>query len=451
MCLLSDLRSLSVGVYSVVGVVVPRACRPFGTPSSRSSKAAGLPLRPGTTHLAAVALLFLHAALAGGLHAQDVGDVRGQVTDSETGAPVSNARMSVDGLERATTTDQQGRFLLADVPEGRQTLTLEHLAYGEHGEEVLVEGDGVVRVLISVSRQVIELEPLVLEAETELQLRRRTSGHRMNELVREEIDAAARAGMSLDQLVAQQMPGVHVRPGGRPGGTCVEYRGAAGMDSSCREMTVIMDGVPVSAPSTLFPTIPLQDIERLEALSPGQAGARYGSRAGNGVLLVETRRGTRPEGARDPARLVSGFDWSVEDDPYPWSRVLGSAFLGNAIGVGLGVLAAERCLSTRDDGYVGLTSQCGPARTTAVTILGFGLPGVGGSLLTHRSGAMERTQGLLLPTAVTGTLSAASGYMAWIHGRSGDSGTAEMVGLGVLVLGTPLLTTLSDRLFRELR
>src|SRR5687767_13917589 len=99
-----------------------------------------------------------------------------------------------------------------------------------------------------------------------------------------------------------------------------------------------MDGVPVSSASMLVATMPLQDIERMEMLSSAEAGALYGMFSGFGVLLIETRRGPTRERLREQGtKVFSGLDWSLEPQPYDWSRVVLSSFAGSALGVAAGM------------------------------------------------------------------------------------------------------------------
>jgi hypothetical protein len=50
-----------------------------------------------------------------------------------------------------------------------------------------------------------------------------------------------------------------------------------------------------------------------------------------------------------------------------------------------------------------------------------------------------------------GTLSNWVGALLYFSARSRDATAGQIVGLGVLTLGTPLVETVSDRFFRRLR
>lgn len=401
--------------------------------------------------------------LATAVPAQQTGTLSGYVADRDTGRRVSDVLVSVRGSTLQGVTDAQGLFRITAVPVGSRVLVVQHVAYGEHIDSVVVAQGAETRVQIMISREAIALVPLNVEAASEAELSRRAAGTSINEILRPEIEEAGRRGLDLGMLLQESMPGVRVTPVG-PGGAlseyagsyCVEYRSAEARRGApaCREVTVYVDDVAVSSPSSLFSTLALQDIERLEMLAPGEAGTRYGI-ASRGVLLIETRYGARSnrELTREtrPARqLISGFDWSGEIRPYPWARVLGSSFLGNAVGVGAGLLVASRCFTVSETGSP-LRSRCDPLSTVGSTFVVVALPAVAGTLGTRWTGTTERSEGRFAISLVLGTLTATSGYLMLFKAESGGSSASRTAGIAVLSLVAPAVTALSNRVFRVLR
>ena len=406
---------------------------------------------PGIRAAAARLLLLALSALAlapGSARAQQpanpTGTLTGIVLDQTSGRPVADVIVLVQGTQVGTSTTNDGRFRIV-LPSGSHTLVIRHLAYGEHLEKVAVETDGQHNVQIRLSEQAIELAPLVVETMTDLDRRKRASGTRINEIARPDIDDASRRGLGLGELLRQGMPSLSVR------GNCVEYRGARRGAGACREVHVVMDGVPVSSPSLLVATMPLQDIERLEMLSPAEAGALYGAFSGFGVLLIETRRGPTRERLREAGTRLAAMDWSLESQPYDWSRVMASSVAGTALGIGAGMLVGNQCLKVSKTDFSGLRPSCDPITTMAAGFVMLGLPGLAGGTAARWAGATERSQGRLVPSALLSTLSVASGYLIWVEGKTAKSKATEVTGMTILFVGTPLLTALSDRLFRALR
>jgi hypothetical protein len=401
----------------------------------------------------AIRSLFIGSVLmhviAEGVAAQETGTVSGFVADRLTLDRIADVLVRVRGTDLTAVTNVDGAFRIAGIPAGAQGLIFTHIAYGEHSEVVNVPGSGELRIDVRISRQLIEVSPLRVEALTELERRRISSGNKLNEIAREEIEEAYRRGLSLPELLRQGMSGVRVF--GSRGSYCVEYRGTAmgGAQTRCREVAVFIDDVKVAAPSSLFATMPLQDIERLELLSPAEAGARYGIDAGWGVLLIETQQGPRPDRGRNVERPAD-FDWSLEPNPYPWMRVLGISVVGNAVGVGLGLLLADQCLQV-DSGFNGLRASCVAPLTVITTFGSLVLPSAAGSVAARWAGSTNRSRGRIFPSAVLGATSVAFGYLLVVRGETHGSGGARVAGGAILVIGTPLIMTFADRVFRDAR
>jgi hypothetical protein len=408
------------------------------------------PIRAFTRSIPLLALAAFAPVLAGsGLGAQqqpapEVGTLVGVVLDQGTGKPVSDVIVLVQGTQVGTSTGADGRFRMI-LPSGPHTLVIRHLAYGEHTEPISVAPGGSQTVQIKLSEKAIELAPLVVETRTQLEQRKRSSGTRINEINRKDIDEASQRGMGLGDLLKQGMPSLTVR------GNCVEYRGARRGNGPCHEIYAVMDGVPVSSPALLVATIPLQDIERLEILSPAEAGATYGVFSGFGVLLIETRKGPTKERLREAVQPLNAIDWSQESNPYRWQRVVLSSFGGTAVGLASGMLVGRQCLRVSETDFSGLRPKCSALPTMGAGFVLIGLPGVAGGYAARWAGATPRSQGRLAPSALLSTLSTASGYLIWVQGKTIRSRGTQLAGMGVLFVGTPLLSAFSDRFFRTLR
>lgn len=382
-------------------------------------------------------------------HPAETGAISGRVIDEDTRRPIEDVAVRVADTQHETLSDERGMFRLSGVPAGEHRLLLEHLSYGEHARGVLVNEAENLTLEARMSTQAIELAPLLVEALTDLDRRRITTGAQINEVERPELDLAGRAGRGLEDLLREEIPGASMRPG-RFGGACIEFRGARAGGGECRELTVFVDGVRIADPGLFYTTTRPDDVERMEILSPAEAGARYGSVSGNGVLLVETRRPPQRRQSADSTEegtLDAGFDWTEETRPYAWKRVFATSFVANAVGVGLSLALADQCLWRTDAGSLGLRTRCGGVATTGISVLSLALPALGGSAAAQWGGQTDRSQGRITPTSLTAALGIASGYMLVIHG----TGASEAIGSLVLGVGVPALTTFADRLFRSLR
>lgn len=399
----------------------------------------------GASRLAVLCILALVSAT--GAASQDSGALTGRVLEERTSRPVADVLVHLNDLGLSTVTDANGMFRFETVPEGAHVLAVEHVAYGEHAREVAVNPGEDLRLEVRLSPRAIELSPLVVEAVTELEQRRISTGHSVNEIGQQQISDAARRGLGLQDVLAQHMPGLRVRSGRNA--SCVEYRSTSAR-GDCNDVSVYVDGVRSAVPSLLYFSMPLEDIARVELLSPLQASTRFGMAAGGGALLVETRTGPQRRREAVTERLITGLDWSLEEERYGWERVFLGSLAGNALGLAVGLGLANKCLDI-DSGFGGLRPRCPAVLTTGAGFLALVLPSAASSYSAHWAGETERSRGRFLPAALGGTMMATAGYLLLVEGRGNEVPRAETAGIVLLTLGAPIITTLADRIFRELR
>lgn len=128
---------------------------------------------------------------------------------------------------------------------------------------------------------------------------------------------------SPQELIMGKVPGLSVSQGdGAPGaGSTIRIRGGASLNAS-NDPLIVIDGVPVSndaAPGTpnALATINPNDIETFTVLKDASATAIYGSRASNGVIIIQTKKGTQDKikvsysgtfTAKDPYKRIETLD-----------------------------------------------------------------------------------------------------------------------------------------------
>jgi TonB-dependent SusC/RagA subfamily outer membrane receptor len=88
---------------------------------------------------------------------------------------------------------------------------------------------------------------------------------------------------TMEELLQNRFPGILRRTGSR---VWIEIRGPGSIHAN-NEALIIIDGIQGSINGLL--TMNPEDIQRIEVVKDG-AAAIYGVRAGNGVLVVTTRR-----------------------------------------------------------------------------------------------------------------------------------------------------------------
>ena len=222
--------------------------------------------------------------------AQEVGKVTGVVTDKATGEPLAGAQVSVvttSGVPivvtTGVTTGRDGSFTIEGVPVGAVTVRARQIGHASVAQTVTIVSGEVATADFALAPQAVELEGVVVIGYG-TQRREDITGAVASVDAGEFVQAPARDAAS---LIEGKIPGLAVTtPNGDPRrGLEISLRGTSTLNGP-RNPLVLVDGVPGDL-STVAP----QDIASISVLKDGSAGAIYGSRASNGVILISTKRG----------------------------------------------------------------------------------------------------------------------------------------------------------------
>jgi len=229
--------------------------------------------------------------------------ITGVVTDSE-GAPLPGTNVILKNFGTGTITDVNGEFRL-DV-DGPETVLI--ITFIGFETKELVVGDRT-ELKIQLVDSLNELgEVLVTTGYQNIKKDRMTgSVSTINAKTIQESGVT-----SMDQVLKGQLAGVSVmNTSGRPGASAqIRIRGLNSITGSM-EPVWIVDGMEMqgavpsvnvggaSLSTTIFTdgiaNIPPEDIKSITVLKDAAATALYGARAANGVIVVETKKGTAGE------------------------------------------------------------------------------------------------------------------------------------------------------------
>lgn len=273
---------------------------------------------------AAVMSLSFLLALGGTALGQQVA-VSGTVT-STGGSPLPGVTVRVLGTDTRTVTDAMGRYRLSAAPDA----TLSFNVVGQRPVQTTVGGRAVVDVTMA---QVPYLEEVVVTAYTS-QRRADITGA----ISSVNIESAQRqTGASVLQRLDVAVPGVTVASSGSPGSrSTVRVRGISSFQNN--NPLYVIDGTPVEDSYVNF--INPNDITSIQVLKDASAASIYGSRAGNGVILIETTR----RGAAGPPQFtfrartgvaspVRGYDDILITDALAYHAVLKQSYLNAGLPV----------------------------------------------------------------------------------------------------------------------
>ncbi len=242
---------------------------------------------------------------AAGLGAQALsGTISGRVVDSTTQQSLSGVTVFVEGTQRGAVTGSDGGFRLGGVPAGNITLRARRIGYNTQVRSLAIGAGAAATVQFALVPSPSVLEGVVV---TGYGTERRVAITGSVTTVKG-VDANVGQISNVDQMIEGRAAGVNVtQNSGEPGaGAQIRIRGGTSISASNDPLYVI-DGVPVNNVPTEASAVRISGNEPalprnpLNLLNPSDiasvtilkdaAAAIYGTRAANGVIVIETKKG----------------------------------------------------------------------------------------------------------------------------------------------------------------
>ncbi len=207
--------------------------------------------------------------------------VTGTVTSAEDGQPVPGASVVVKGFSTAgTIADFDGKYSLS-VPQGGTVLVFSFM--GMQAKEMTISGS-VMNAVLEASD--VEIDDIVVTgvagATPRTKLTVTVGTVSADEL--QKVPASSAAGALQGKLAGVTVTSAAGNPGSAP---AIRLRGSTSIYGSQAPL-VIVDGVMIEG---TLADINVDDIQSIDVVKGASASALYGSRAGNGVVVVTTKTG----------------------------------------------------------------------------------------------------------------------------------------------------------------
>lgn len=204
-------------------------------------------------------------------------DVSGKVVSSTDGLGIPGVSILVKGTYTGTVTDVEGNYKIS-LTDDMAVLVFSSIGY--LSQEVEVNGRSIIN--ITLEEDVQSLQEVVVVGYGEQKKENLTGS--VSTVNTEELRVAPMP--SITQSLAGRASGLYVKNGNaQPGQNKTSYNIRGFGDA-----LIIIDGYPASEND--FTQLDPNDIENISILKDAASAAVYGARAGNGVILVTTRRGS---------------------------------------------------------------------------------------------------------------------------------------------------------------
>ncbi len=220
-------------------------------------------------------ILLLSFALVFG---STTGKIVGLVTDAATGDPLPGVNVYLEGTILGSATDQDGYYVILNVPPGSYRLVCEYIGYAPYiVNQAVVKIDLTTEINVKMTEQALQAEPVVVSAERPI-VTKDVSNSQLN------IDAQEIEVLPVRQLTAV----LSLQAGIESGSQGIIVRGG-----SANQTLFILDGFSLNDERSNIPyqTLSLTSVEELK-VQTGGFNAEYGDMR-SGLINIVTKEGQK--------------------------------------------------------------------------------------------------------------------------------------------------------------
>lgn len=260
--------------------------------------------------------------------------ITGRITDA-TGEPLIGVTIMEKGTTNGSITDYDGNYTLSAASNA----VLQFSYIGYQSVEMSVEGKTVIDITMNEDTEV--LDEVVVTA-LGIKREKKMLGYAVQELKSDELNKTG--DPSVTSALQGKVAGLQMNTSstGLGGSTKITIRGNSSLSDNNQPLWIV-DGVPFSDNSSSDASffggvdrggasldINPDDIESISVLKGPNAAALYGSRAGNGVILVTTKKGSKKDGFG--VRYNGNFTWSQVAETIDMQSRYGQGHLDTNLG-----------------------------------------------------------------------------------------------------------------------
>lgn len=207
--------------------------------------------------------------------------LEGKVTDKATGEPLPGALISYGEIAASTISDENGKYRLMLSP-GTYLLNASYLGYDKFQEKIVVNGNAVLDILLQESG--LELGGVEIMATGYQDIPRERATGSFVSIEKELVNRRVSTNL-LDRLEDVTSGLVFNRTG--PANDPINIRGRNTLFANTQPL-IIIDNFPYDGP---LDNINPNDVESITVLRDAAAASIWGARAGNGVIVITTKKG----------------------------------------------------------------------------------------------------------------------------------------------------------------
>ena len=225
--------------------------------------------------------------------------ITGKVTNAK-GEPLPGVTVQEQGTNNTTATRDDGTFTL-NVTNPGATLIFTYVGYLQ--QQVALKDQ--TNLNITLAPETNDLNEAVVIGYQTVRKKDLTGATGIVSMT----DASKVTGGTVGETLQGLVPGVTVRNQGNPGiNPTIEIRGVASFTAS--DPLYVIDGMLSDGNPVLNP----DDVASIQILKDASAAAIYGARAGNGVIIITTKKGKN-----GPAHFSVSGKYGIQTLPKKWN------------------------------------------------------------------------------------------------------------------------------------
>ena len=206
--------------------------------------------------------------------------ITGRILDDK-GMPVQGVSVTSSNSKNGTQTDADGNYRIT-VAANTKSLNFSSVNFETQNKSI----GNQKNININLSARSNKLEEVVVTGYT---VKKRTEfTGAASKVASKQIEQVPLA--SFEQILQGRAPGLYIASGsGQPGtAATVNIRGVGSISGSS-DALYVLDGIPIE--SAVFRSLNPNDFESVDVLKDAASAGLYGSRGGNGVIVITTKKG----------------------------------------------------------------------------------------------------------------------------------------------------------------
>ncbi len=249
-----------------------------------------------------ILLLLLLVSL--GAYTQEIFKIEGKVVSAADNLPIPGVSVIISGTVKGTSTDFDGNFSLK-VKKG-EALVFSNLGYVT--KSVTISNGNKLNIVLNEDNNVLD-EIVIVGYGT--QKKSHLTGA-ISKVKNEKLDQIAVS--RVDDALVGQVSGVNIQATEGEAGSAptIRIRGVGSITGNSGPL-IVVDGVVVD--EDFLGSLDMNDVESFEVLKDAASGAIYGSRGGNGVIMITTKTGKEGE-TKFSYATYAGFKEARKSDAY---------------------------------------------------------------------------------------------------------------------------------------